>query len=323
MASKTSCIPKPRSTGSTTVEVGQDPEFEAITYSQVSSHLRVVEGSSFTVTTDRELPGTGFRANAKSTRWQVHKTESSGGEFAEVYSYDYVKPAVFELSPCDVRRWKLAREALDKYRLEKPDYNLDLVTVKSVPESNGWTGPSEPSTSSIWSLFGFTLVAAGYGALHVLGWNARFPNHRELKLWRISTIIITSPAAVCFLVICLVQLFTYTLLLLTMCARKLQSRVGTTPKQMPLPKQPAIKEKLPPKKKRSLGIIFGFCFAAPILVIGKAIKFAAAALGPSAIIVLYFPARGYLVYESFRTVFYLPKDAYKATNWTQYIPHIT
>jgi hypothetical protein len=38
-------------------------------------------------------------------------------------------------------------------------------------------------------------------------------------------------------------------------------------------------------------------------------------------IVLYIPARAYIVGQSFRMVFYLPPDAFQATQWKEFFPH--
>ena len=137
MASKTSCIPKPTSRSRhTTIDVGQDPEFEAIiddkasgadvatdsgalnmrqraslTISQAAT-LANTEDISITrpyivlVTTTQDLPGTGFRVNGKSTRWKEDRSWGPGeGLQGETHHYTSYKPAVFNLTPCDVRRW--------------------------------------------------------------------------------------------------------------------------------------------------------------------------------------------------------------------------
>lgn len=167
MASKTSCIPKPKDIGNTTTTVGRDPEFEAIiddkasgtgvaAHNGVSNPTQRASNSigsavhipsicapsgtrpqNVTVTTTQDLPGTGFRVNGESTRWKVSTTWSHGTGSEKVYSHVDYKPAVFNLTPRDVRRWQLAREAMDKYHLKKPNTNLDLVTIKPVPESMG------------------------------------------------------------------------------------------------------------------------------------------------------------------------------------------
>lgn len=164
MASKTSCIPKPKRSGDATITVGRDPEFEAIIDRRVLDQaandgrcnlteetsksrgliaysLRTTNTSSpspqaTVITTTQDLPGTDFHVNGKSTRWKVEEVYSStSNEFANVHHYVHYNPAILHLEPCDVRRWQLAREAMEKYHLKKPDTNLNLVTVQAVPES--------------------------------------------------------------------------------------------------------------------------------------------------------------------------------------------
>lgn len=342
MASKTSCIPKPStSRGGTTITVGRDPEFEAIidrntssagvaTGSEVSNATQTASNSvnpavyipgtdapsatrplNVTVTTTQDLPGTGFRVKAKSTRWkETHMWSSGDGESARVDTHVHYNPAVFNLTPCDVRRWQLAREAMDKYCLKKPDTNLDLVTIKPVPGLNGLD-----KKPSVWASLGFSLIAAGYGGLHGLAWNAPFPTHRELKLWRISALIIASPAALVFLLILLQHAAIFAGFIFRCCYRKLAPDPNVKPTEKSRPESPAVKEKPLQQstarfKKITLSLLRG---------LGSLVQ----AVTFNAIIFLYVPARGYLVYESLRTVFFLPPEAYRATRWTQYLPHIT
>jgi hypothetical protein len=216
-----------------TTTPGQYPEFEAIiddkassraaaTLSEVSNAPLTSSASNrppvhnpstrspntttpptVTVTTTQGLPGTSFRVNGKSARWKVEVRISTGGEFAKEHKYVYYKPAVINLTPVDVRRWKLAREAIDKYNLKKPTTDLDLVTIGSIPELMTITDPA------LWAYLGFSLVAACYGALHALAWDAKFPTHLELKLWRASALIIASPAVLYMILIILGPLFEY------------------------------------------------------------------------------------------------------------------
>ena len=132
MASKTSCIPEPTTSGgNTTITVGRDPEFEAViddkasgagvaTGSGVSNAIQTASESirpavpipsidapsvtrppNTTVTSTQDLPGTGFRVNSESTRWKV---KSSYHDDVNVYSNVYHEPAIFQLTPRDVRR---------------------------------------------------------------------------------------------------------------------------------------------------------------------------------------------------------------------------
>lgn len=337
MASKTSCIPKPTSSGNTKTTVGRDPEFEAIIDNASSArvapgsgvasklfdpavHISSVGAPSVTrplnarVTTTEDLPGTGFRVNGSSTRWKETTTEVHGSDMdAKVYESVHYKPAVFNLTPRDVRRWQLAREAMDKYHLKKPNTNLDLVTIKPVPEFMGLNFPDRKPIT--WAHLGFSLVAAGYGGLHALAWNAHFPTPRELKLWRISALVIASPAALCFLLILLGRATIFARFIFWFCYHKLAPNPNPKLTEKSPPKPPVVKEKSSSQrtarsKKITMSILRGLGFLVQ-------------ALAPSAILFLYFPARVYLVYESFRTVFFLPPDAYRATMWTQYLPHIT
>ena len=345
MASKTSCIPRPASEDRTTITVGQDPEFEAIiddkasgraaaTLSEVSHAPQTASTSNsppvhnpstgspstttpptVTVTTTQELPGTSFRVNGKSTRWKVVVTTCSGvDEYAEVHSSIHYEPAVFNLTPVDVRRWKLAREAIDKYNLKKPTTNLGLVTIESIPEFTAMTDPVERIWPVIWPYLGLFLVAACYGALHALAWNAKFPTHLELKLWRASALIIASPAVLYMFLIILRALFEYVLLL----QAHFQPNLKPVPKEKSPLSAPATNPQSspenPPRSKMCLKIL---------RVITYTLGYFALGLGFGAPIILNLPARGYLVYESFRTVFFLPPETYRATRWTQYFPHIT
>jgi hypothetical protein len=332
MASKTSCIPKPRISGRTTTAVGRDPEFEAIidertcsgataTGNEISNAVQsesrsnapsVIDSGTealdrtrcpfFTVTTSQALPGTGFKAKGNSTRWKEEITYSSGhDEFAKVWRDVHYKPAVFHLTPRDVRRWRLARAAMDKYQLQKPDKNLYLVTIKPVVEfmvnSNGSDG-----TLATWHLLGFFVVSAAYGGLHTVAWNARFPSRREMLLWRVSALAIASPAVLCVLLMLLFYAAMAALFVFRSCCITL----APAAKLQTLSRKPPVVKATTRTAEFTMSVLQTF----------------GAVLAPSVLIFFYFPARGYLIYESFRTVFFLPPEAFKAT-WTQYIPHIT
>jgi hypothetical protein len=345
MASKTSCIPKPTNSDQYfTTRVGRDPEFEAIiddktsgagvaTSSGVSNATQTASNSIsaavhvpstgapsvtrplfVTVTTTQDLPGTGFRVKAESTRWKTTTTWRTGSDkFSKVYTIVDYKPAVFNLLPCDVRRWKYAREAMDKYNLKKPDTDLDLVTIKPVPESMGLNRLDKMPIT--WASLGFSLVAAGYGGLHGLAWNAHFPTHLELNLWRISVLVIASPAALCFLLILLRHDTIFAVFIFLVCWRKLApdpnpKRTEKSQSKSRVVNENSSSQSMAPFKKITMSILRG---------LGNLVQ----ALVPVVILFLYLPARGYLLYESLRTVFFLPPEAYRATGWTQYLPHIT
>jgi hypothetical protein len=163
------------------------------------SHNRSSSGATngiyTTVTEFQDLPGTAFRVNGNSTRWKVMFKDGDDSTKWKVTFKDggdgyfnrfgpttvdkddenvHYLPAVFILRPVDVQRWRSAREAMDRYDLKKPNKNLDLVTIKSIPESGGFddTDGDASTWARLGARLGFTLVAASYGGLHALAWNA-------------------------------------------------------------------------------------------------------------------------------------------------------
>jgi hypothetical protein len=327
MSSSTSCISKPKNTGNYSYTVGQDPEFEALLDDPASPasadpvrdvpiHTRT-EPTTATkpgvvkVTATQNHPSTGFRVNKSSTRWVVHETYSPG-DGGKVYSNTYRNAAVFDLTPSDVQRWELAREAMDRYRLEKPDTDLDLVNIRSIPEHMSY-GEHPTAATGFWAFLGFAFVAAGYGGMHALAWNAQFPSSREQLLWRISALAIASPAVLSMVAVALWWLPLWFYVKVRLCLAKFS--LVSRPEQHFQPKMLNVKENLVPKSNPRLEIA--------LLPILKTLGFLAQVTMLVAFICVYLPARGFLVYESFRAVFYLPPKAYKATSWPQYLPHIT
>jgi hypothetical protein len=60
------------------------------------------------------------------------------------------EPAYFELAPADVRRWKLAREAMDKHGLEKPTDDMCFLTAGPVLEmEGGWEYLFRPEGATV------------------------------------------------------------------------------------------------------------------------------------------------------------------------------
>ena len=345
MASKTSALPKPKSSQSdVTIKIGRDSEFEAIEFDKTpgekspgSEHIDSIQRSTSeeadssrsTVTTTRDLPGTGFRANASSTRWVEERTEGSG---EHTHTRTIQRPAVFELSQRDKRRWYLAREAMDMYDLDKPNQTLDLVTIQSIPEQleNPYKTKSD-STRSFWGSLGVAFVSACYGGLHVLAWNAHFPTHRELKLWRAATLIIVIPPLSVFVIVaagCLVAvpLALSRVLKYPRSSRQKTASTSTSTANDSAPNSKSVDQSQIPaassgEHSRQQQAESQFWQAAKW--VGKGLELVLEVFGPIVIGFLYFPARVYLVYESLRTVFDLPPEAYKSTNWTQYLPHIS
>ncbi len=351
MSSKTSCIPKPRKIDNEDIKVGRDPEFEAINCTGASgtevavnseesittttkpsqigviiespnkSSSKATESINTIVTESKDLPGTGFRVNGNSTRWKV-KFENDGQYSSYRFGPMTVDkddknvryfPAVFNLTSVDVQRWRSAREAMDQYGLKKPNTSLDLVTVKPIPESEGFDNPKRHS--STWARFGFTFVAASYGGLHALAWDAHFPSRQELILWRVSALFIASPVALFVLAAVAKHIF----IIITKRFRSLYRKCNPDSVQKPTGAS-EIKQPVGPDGNSSQN---STRFARVTKVTLQFLDKATSEVLFPALVFPYLFARAYLVYESFRTVFFLPPEAYEATKWTQYLPHIT
>lgn len=343
MASKTSAQPNRKRQGDTSYEVGRDPEFEAIMYnktcqktSSATNEVRQERTSNasadvsiITVNTTCCCPGTNFYVNGASTRWTVRATTSWGDEYSShTYSHTYNEPAVFKLSPADVRRWQLGQEALEKYSLNKPMKDQDLVTVKTVPEmfrfESKWSGndPTKGEFFRPWTALGFSTLAACYGGLHALAWNARFPSKRQRKLWRISAIVIASPATLFLLLVLFAIFIQYLSSLLALILRMRNRNLAPLPVTASSPPntEPRPITITSPTKDLGKARKNNKCrWDVPLEVLSGLASIAVA----SAVMVLYLPARAYIVCESFRMVFFLPPEAFRTTSWSQYFPHIT
>lgn len=150
--------------------------------------------------------------------------------------------------------------------------------------------------------------------LHVLAWNSPFPTHLELILWRVSSLGIASPAAACavlMLLMCIAKGGTTLVgFIFRRHFRKLATKTEANPYHSSERQTPAIKQ-MPSRSSIAFGKIAAF------ICIGIR------GILALCLVVLYLPAHGYLLWESVRTVFFLPPEAYTATSWTRYLPHIT
>lgn len=348
MASKLSARPKLAPNGDTAYKVSSAPEFEAISLGRTRETAVLAERSTTAndhvlpttiVTPSMRLANTNFFVNQSSARWTVHETyvdSSSGGEYDNPISWTTTRqdPAIFHLTPLDVRRWRLAHEALETYKLKKPNEDQGLVTIKPVsdtfdpPESTATDG-SVIDFKQLWAVFCFCILAAAYGALHALAWNTRFPTRRQRILWRISSLIIASPAGAALIVVVLVMCVGFILHFRNLMTSRndyaTSSEASHSSTAIPTlePTKPSILQDAHMSKGL---VVFGmrlfdtiawdvFVFVMGGLARVSGTVFAAAAM------IIYLPARAYIVGESFRMVFYLPPDAFRATQWEKFFPH--
>ena len=144
-------------------------------------------------------------------------------------------------------------------------------------------------------LLGFSFAGLVYGGIHLLAWNAPFPSHATLTLWRSSGVLLASSGFICvvFCALVMVPLFS----------------VGDWITQRPFWRDP--KTKLDQRYKAILKIVVS---------LGDSIIFGFPLI---AFAVLYLAARVYLVVESFLQLAHLPDSAYALPAWSQYYPHVT
>ncbi|KAK4167918.1 hypothetical protein QBC43DRAFT_310466 [Cladorrhinum sp. PSN259] len=333
MASKTSAIIKPK-IDSKSYTLGRDPEFEAIsckprnppanpppfwqTDRYTTTKQRLTKNPDPTepkiiVTPQKCLSGTDFYVNYESTRWKYSITTSSGTDESTKVSTDYYRePAEFHLAPADVERWKLASQAIASYGLEKPDKNLDLVSVRPIPE----TVENPRSYIHIHDIkkentladekFLFALISGIYGGAHALAWDSTFPNEREKTVWRVASLFVAAPAAAALAVMVLAAV----------------ASVGRQRwKRSPAASDAA---RTSPRTADGPGVAEmelrgGESRTNPVFELLRFLLKSAFGI----MVCFYLAARVYLVWESFRTVFCLPPEAFKETEWSEYLPHIT
>lgn len=132
----------------------------------------------------------------------------------------------------------------------------------------------------------------------------RFQSQNEMTLWRAASLLVAAPAAVALVIVTL--LFAVTLVVGVLGKPK----VGQGPAGSPEARQG---EK---NAKKSAWAEAFASLGAVLLVLLKVV-------GGMLFVCLYLPARVYLVWESFRTLFCLPPEAFIATEWSQYLPRIT
>ena len=152
-------------------------------------------------------------------------------------------------------------------------------------------------------LVSFLLVSGVYGAIHALAWDSTFPNETETTLWRVASLLVVGPAAVTLAVGG--SLLALVGIMLAINKWMLKARFSGT--------EPRRGVKLRPK---GLADHDGGCLGA---LLGRICQLACFLF----VLGLYLPARVYLVWESFRTLLCLPPEVFEATEWSQYLPHIT
>lgn len=208
------------------------------------------------------------------------------------------KTAIDHVSPVNITRWKLAHEAVQKYRLEEDvcsrhrdrsdvyDENsrvkVRIGNLQNLIGSRAW---------EVW--FGFAVAGVVYGGLHMLAWNAPFSSRLEQILWRVAASSVTiaplllSPFALIF-------------------SRR---RLGRA--------DPELTKKTQGEVVQLNGGLALFWFRRATMVILMPVL----AVGPF-LWISYVLGRVYLVVECFKNVAHLPEAVFEDVSWPAYLPHI-
>jgi hypothetical protein len=222
---------------------------------------------------------------------------------------------------------------LRTYKLAKPTQNLDLVTIKAVPEA--FDSPKDAAGDSLmdeferpWAIFGFCMLAAAYGTLHALAWHARFPSHRQRILWRVLSLFIASPAGAAFVIVTLALSISSIARFVKWALQKVHQESGGNELQLTvtMPSTEAMSAYTLQNTGDRGPKLFGvYTFDT---IVWDFLRLVVAGIGVlsewvfiGGLLVLYLPARAYVVGKSFRMAFYLPSDAFRATQWEKFFPH--
>lgn len=208
------------------------------------------------------------------------------------------KTAIDHISPADLARWKLAHEAIEKYRLEedlrwrhytRSDlYDEDSRVKARIGNLLSLIG-SKPY--EVW--FGFAVAGFLYGGLHMLAWNAAFSSRLEQVLWRVAASSVTiTPIAL----VPIALLFD---------KQALAQGGGDLMKLL-----------LGQDVDRKEGSFVLWARVAAVVVFIPV--FAAAPF----LWFSYVLGRVYLVVECFKNVAHLPDAVFESVSWSVYVPHI-
>ncbi|KAL8698518.1 MAG: hypothetical protein Q9201_006528 [Fulgogasparrea decipioides] len=229
------------------------------------------------------------------------------------------KTAISHLSSADINRWALALMAIERYQLEDDlrfrhqtatsgrFFNISLnmrAPFLDALQNNSLNPRLEfRSRNAVFTLApsgvfpGFAISGALYGGLHLAGWAAPFSSPLEELLWKISAMSVTCTGIV------------FALLALIITSEAGKRALSDLPKIVtgrPL-KHSSRREELK-AYALAVGIGLGGCIFVPCLPL---------------VWILYLLSRGYLVFESFRNIAYLPSASFDTPTWPSYFPHIT
>jgi hypothetical protein len=239
--------------------------------------------------------------------------KSREARFPPQHGFMHQRRPFLHLRPVDVRRWKLASNAIEHHVWYDTDeygrkslkaefmgvdfLDVDLVTTRVKNHSREFLGLALRTHD--WVLFvGMTFACAIYGGLHLIAWNAPFPSRLEKMLWRISGLGVAS-----FGPVYVAQMISLTVnRLFKKLTRSKDHRIAWSWWRSPSTDIPD-----------SGWVIYRILFWVLCLWV---------ALYVGCYLPLYVFSRVYLIVECFINIFHLPESVFLTPDWSQYFPHI-
>jgi hypothetical protein len=258
------------------------PELRSLLYNPPES-TEEESGADVAFQSHGEWPSTGgaLEPSASITTLAEGQTLPDTGFQLNRQSLYRAPPGHVSLRLVDIRRWKLASEALRLVPAVRANYTRfcdivrsagDELLVERTPNLSEWDLPEdEDQEGAKWpDIIPLFFGSITYGGLHVAAWNAFFPTMIERLIWRISSLYITSVSL----------LFTFVLITMTVGRQVFHWRFSDG----------------------------NICVNSFILL------FLTITLG-------YALCKFFLLLEAFVSIRELPPHAYKTPQWTQLIPH--
>lgn len=196
--------------------------------------------------------------------------------------------------PSDLYRWELVCRAWPTYQPKLQDsdgnerpriYNGVCDRMRNWPTALH-SGHSNHDLGV--QLLIFAIAGGLYGGLHLLAWDAPFASYWERLIWRVSGVLIACSGPI-------LLGYRYTLLFDALLFHVTEKLIESEQK---------------PSRLRSL---LDTIWTSVSVIITIAVYSG---------IILYVPARGFLLAECYVQLTRLPPAAYEVPNWSQYFPHI-
>ena len=145
----------------------------------------------------------------------------------------------------------------------------------------------------MWILF---IVHTGYAAVHIAGWNFRFPSPVETIIWRVTTISVMAS----LLIFWFIHLCWWVWIPAIMNRRRrMHQRDGQVLADLPAKTDGKFKDPYNPRSQIPVAALLPVIFCSAVYIISRA----------------------YIILESFIDLRALPPSAYQTVDWSAFIPH--